>query len=183
MTTKQIAEAVGKEERTVRNWIKKMAVNNSAMAEKLSSSTSTYPADYDLQETCAIIETGLGKNAADLFRMSANVGIKQEDTRLDRLERMVEKLIVAVTTVTIAQQKQPLQIEQPYVQDYYSIMGYARTIGQIITTSEAVKLGKLCTYESHERDLEIRRIPDERYGFVGSYHHSVLKAVWQEVYN
>ena len=71
MTTKEIAEAVGKTERSVRNWVAKVAENFSAVAEKSSASTSTNPADYNLEETCLIIETGMGKNAADLYRMSA----------------------------------------------------------------------------------------------------------------
>ncbi|HQE59845.1 MAG TPA: hypothetical protein PLA54_11720, partial [Spirochaetota bacterium] len=48
MNTKEIALAVNKTERSVRNWAKKVAENNSVMAEKISASTSTHPADYDL---------------------------------------------------------------------------------------------------------------------------------------
>jgi hypothetical protein len=71
MTTRQIAEAVGKEERTVRNWIKKVAERMTVVAEKSSVSSPMNPATYDLDETCAIIEAGLGKNAASLFRENA----------------------------------------------------------------------------------------------------------------
>lgn len=71
MTTKEIAEAVGKTERSVRNWANKVAENNSVVAEKIAASTSMHPADYSLDETVSIIEAGLGKNAADIFRMNA----------------------------------------------------------------------------------------------------------------
>ena len=67
MTTKEIAEAVGKEERTIRRWISKLP----GLTDKMSVSSPMNPADFLLEETCAIIETGMGKNAADLFRMSA----------------------------------------------------------------------------------------------------------------
>ena len=47
-------------------------VNMASIGVKLASvSRSGKPADYDLDETCAIIEKGLGKNAASLFRESA----------------------------------------------------------------------------------------------------------------
>lgn len=71
MTTKEIAEAVGKEERTVRNWVKRLAEKNTVIAEKLAASSPMKPANYDIDETCAIIEQGMGKNAASLFRENA----------------------------------------------------------------------------------------------------------------
>jgi hypothetical protein len=71
MTTKEIAEAVGKTERSVRNWVSKVAEKSSAMTEKSSASTSTYPADYTLDETCEIIAAGMGANAAGIFRANA----------------------------------------------------------------------------------------------------------------
>jgi hypothetical protein len=73
MTTKQIGEAVNKTERSVQNWAKKTGEKIASIGEKIASVQKTgKPADYTLEETCAIIETGMGRNAADLFRMSAN---------------------------------------------------------------------------------------------------------------
>jgi hypothetical protein len=57
MTTKQIAEAVGKPERTVKGWATKAGA-------KLASAGHGKAADWDLDEACLIIEFGLGKNAA-----------------------------------------------------------------------------------------------------------------------
>jgi hypothetical protein len=72
MTTKEIAEAVGKPERTVQRWAKTTGVKLASIGVKLASvAKSGKPADYDLDETCAIIEHGLGKNAARLFRENA----------------------------------------------------------------------------------------------------------------
>ena len=94
MTTKQIAEAVGKAEKTVRTWAAKAAAKSAVMAAKLAASTSTHPADYDLDETVAIIEVGLGKNAAALYRENAR---KAPDiARMDRLEGMILELTKAV---------------------------------------------------------------------------------------
>lgn len=71
MTTKEIAEAVGQTDRNVRNWIAKLSEKSSAVAEKSSESSPAYPADYDLAEVCLIIEEGLGKQAADVYRTNA----------------------------------------------------------------------------------------------------------------
>ena len=72
MTTKEIAKAVNKDERSVQRWAKRTGDKMSSIGDKLSSVQKTgKPADYNLEETCQIIETGMGKNAADLFRMSA----------------------------------------------------------------------------------------------------------------
>jgi len=72
MTTKQIADAVNKKERTVQGWARKAGEKIASVGEKIASAGHGRSADYTLEETCAIIETGMGRNAADLFRMSAN---------------------------------------------------------------------------------------------------------------
>jgi hypothetical protein len=83
MTTKEIAQAVGKNERTIRDWIgqitstaetavttEKSAVVNSIHL-KAGSKDSRHPADYTLEETLAIIEAGMGPDAAGIFRANA----------------------------------------------------------------------------------------------------------------
>lgn len=87
MTTKEIAQAVGKDETAVRRWARKLAGDSPVIAGKIADSTSAHPADYSLEETCMIIESGLGKNAADLFRMSASAKTNtpiQESTFITR---------------------------------------------------------------------------------------------------
>ena len=88
MTTGEIAESVGKKDRAVRNWVRKAADKNSAIAAKIAASTSTYPADYNLDETCQIIEAGMGANAAAVYRASAQspqvMTLEQTDDELDR---------------------------------------------------------------------------------------------------
>ena len=71
MTVREIAEAVGQTDRSVRNWVKRLAEKDSVIAEKLSVSSPMKPADYTLAETCSIIETGMGKSAADVYRTNA----------------------------------------------------------------------------------------------------------------
>jgi hypothetical protein len=65
------------------------------------------------------------------------------------------------------------------VQDYYSILGYCRFKNRTITWSEAVKFGKCAKKKSIEMGYPVERIPDERYGFVGSYHINILDKVFE----
>jgi hypothetical protein len=72
MTTKEIAEAVGRPERTVQNWVKALSAKMEQVSAKMEQARKTsVAADYDIGETCAIIEQGMGKNAASLFRENA----------------------------------------------------------------------------------------------------------------
>jgi DNA-directed RNA polymerase specialized sigma54-like protein len=63
-------------------------------------------------------------------------------------------------------------------QDYYSILGYCRKNNLTITFSEAVAYGKCAVKKSKEKGVEVRRIADERFGTVGSYHIDVLREVF-----
>jgi len=82
MTVKEIAIATSKPERTVHNWVKKTSANMAQVYAKMAQGLeSKKPADYDLEETCAIIETGLGKNAANLYRMNAQ-GVPAQQSSL-----------------------------------------------------------------------------------------------------
>ena len=114
MTTKQIAEAVGKDERSIQRWAKATGVKVSSIGDKVSSVQKTgRPADYTLEETCLIIEHGMGKNAADLFRMSAKESASS-DSRLDRLEAMVGRLVEAVAaTLPRVATPAPLSLPAP----------------------------------------------------------------------
>ena len=71
MTAKEIAQATGRDERSVQRWAKVAGDNMSSISDKLSSAGHGKSADYSLQESCFIIETGLGKAAADVYRTNA----------------------------------------------------------------------------------------------------------------
>jgi hypothetical protein len=91
MTTKEIAEATGKDVSTVQRWIKKMNGKMQSIDGKMQSSNSTNPADFDLTETIAIIENGMGKNAAALYRMSAAKQPLQNDKVLPQNAEVVTR--------------------------------------------------------------------------------------------
>jgi Rha family phage regulatory protein len=100
---------------------------------------------------------------------TALVQLPKDNERLDRLEKMVENLIQLTTTAL----SQPKQIE--IKQDYYTILGFCRLNNRQIAYSEAVQKGKLARKLSIEKDIEIKKVSDEKYGFVNSYKESILK--------
>lgn len=72
---------------------------------------------------------------------------------------------------------QPRQID--FVQDYFTIKGYANKLGISINYSDAIGIGRAAAKLSAERHAEIRKADDERFGQVNSYHVSVLREVFQ----
>jgi anti-repressor protein len=97
------------------------------------------------------------------------------DARLDRLEAMTEKLLMAVGNLVLAQ-SQPKQID--FVQDYFTIKGYSNKIKQVLTFSEALSIGRAAGKLSREKGFEIRKAEDERFGVVNSYHINILNEVF-----
>jgi len=111
MNTREIASAVNKNDRSVQRWIKTLSVKVSSINDKMSSSSPMSPADYNLVETCMIIEQGLGKNAAEIFRMNATHGTKEisVESRLDRLESLLEKvLMVQLNNIVVKEPEKQL---------------------------------------------------------------------------
>lgn len=103
MTTKQISEAVGKPERTVQRWAKATGAKMASIDDKLASVAKTgKPADYDLDETVAIIEHGMGKNAASLFRENARHQAPASPTSPEAIAIVVRETVTAMVPALIA---------------------------------------------------------------------------------
>ena len=75
----------------------------------------------------------------------------------------------------LIQNRQPIMIEQ----DYFSVNGYANKMGHKLGFSEALIIGKSAGRLSREKGYEIRKVDDERWGQVNSYHVDVLKEVFE----
>lgn len=83
MTAKEIAQATGREYRAVQNWVSLVSAKNAEVFAKIAQARKTSKAaDYTLSEACDIIEAGLGKAAADVYRTNAaNAELKEQKTK------------------------------------------------------------------------------------------------------
>lgn len=188
MTTIQIANSVNKDDRTVRRWVKKLSDKMPVMADKMSASTSTYPADFTLDETIAIIECGLGKNAADMF--AANAAIKKVDEegssigaailtltleikRMNDNNNAIERRISALETSKLL----PAPVNDEPIVEYFTVIGHARNIGMTLANNAAMSLGKQCAELSRVRGIEIQSVPNSHYGRINTYRVDILRDI------
>jgi len=117
MTTKQIAKAVNKTERSVHNWVKKLSEKNAEVSEKIAEARKTSkPADYDLNETIEIIEIGLGKNAAMIYKQNAEQQEKKVVSEYDKdkmtkvISQTVLETLKALDVIPKHEQKQNIKM-------------------------------------------------------------------------
>lgn len=62
--------------------------------------------------------------------------------------------------------------------DFYTIRGYCRLLNVRKPRKALAKMGKAAAALSRERDIEIGQVPDETWGFIQTYHTSVLEEVF-----
>lgn len=182
MTTREIAQAVGKDERSVRRWVNKSSDKMTAIADKMTASSSTHPADFDLEETIYIIETGMGKNAADVYRNNAEVKPSCDYvTKMDIVEicaAVMAQVVPMITAQVVAQVKASPVLAITHTPDYFSVLGFCNNNGFKMGMPDMMKMGRECSRISRERDVDIKKIPDDRFGTVNAYHIEILKEVF-----
>lgn len=162
MTTKELSQVAGVSERTIR----RIAENEVGVV-------------YEKGKKAIYTE----KEAIEIMRLARKKGFIQPRQNADVVTRadlaafgtaIVSEMMKQFLPIIQGQQK---QIE--FIQDYYSIKGYASKLGQQIHFSDALTLGRLAGKLSRERGIEIRKVDDESYGRVNSYNIEILKEVFQ----
>jgi hypothetical protein len=191
MTTKEIAEFFGKSSDTITRVAKREGIFiangklkdfNKVEVEILSR------AFYKVVP--AVIKTAIDNTFA---LPKAQPLANTELATTGKVNNQVEQLGVIVANLAVMfqesmkmmqeQQRQitsilskPKEIE--FVQDYYTIKGYANKIKLVLTFSEALSIGRAAGKLSRDKSVEIRKADDERFGEVNSYHIDVLKEVF-----
>jgi hypothetical protein len=93
MTTKEIAEVVGKKERTVHGWIKTISAKNAQISAKIAEARATSkPADYTQEETLAIIKEGMGEVPVGVYKAATDTAPKTPAVS----ERMLQQVRLSV---------------------------------------------------------------------------------------
>lgn len=101
MTTKEIAGATGKDERTVQRWIRKAGDKMSSISDKMSLACPHSPADFDFEEAVYIIEIGMGKSAAGIYRASAQQRPEVKGTLSEHDIAMISQIVAMTVSQTI----------------------------------------------------------------------------------
>lgn len=115
MNTREIAKSVNKNVSTIQRWVNKAARKMQSIDGKMQSSTSTYPADYTLEETLAIIEAGMGKNAAGIFRANA----EREPQARETLTQRDKELIAEIVSMTVSRTMERLDQRMATIENHY----------------------------------------------------------------
>lgn len=190
MNTKEIAQAVAKDERSVRRWARKAADKVTAIADKMTASSSTHPADFDFEETIAIIEAGMGKNAAYMFRQNAfpkdkgspspngKVGYVTKMDIVEIISAIMAQVVPMITSQVTAQIGATARPQIEYRPEYFSILAFSNQNGIKMGMADMRAMGVECARISREKDIPVRKLPDERFGSVNAYHIEVLKDVF-----
>jgi len=90
---------------------------------------------------------------------------------LDRLEQEQQGL---------AARLQLVEAKLPQEQDYFTVVGYSRFAGEVVSNNMAVAIGRRAARISRARRIPIGDTTDPRYGFVHTYQVDVLAEVFAE---
>lgn len=182
MTTKEIAQATGKNMTTVQRWIKKMGGEMQSIGVKMQSSSSSHPADFDLDETIAIIGEGMGKNAAEIYRMNAAAQPSTPSVTDPYVLRGMEFVFGAIgrldERLKTIEDKVDSSALIGYEDTHSTILGFCRDRGITISTIDAIHSGKEAARVSREEGVTIKSVPDARYGHVNAYHKAILNRLF-----
>jgi len=158
MTTKEIAQATGKPERTIRDWVKAVTAKSATITAKLATSSPAYPADYTLAEVCQIIEEGMGPEAANVYRTNAVHATMAQEPKAPRLTgALVTSLLRACEKGKLSDYQFQVMIGAPIVENVPTPskqpLQIESSIGRINKVSYAVEM-KIRAKEQAKKDAE-----------------------------
>lgn len=160
MTCREIASAIGKSERSVQRWAGKAGEKSASVADKLASAGHGRAASFSLDETVAIIETGLGKNAAELFRENAKRPGSGSGITPESISTIIRETVAALIPVFLAAANHPATVET--------------------TTAKTESPVQLQLPHFSPRD-ELRRIINQYASIAGS-HRAAWSTLYREYY-
>jgi uncharacterized protein YggU (UPF0235/DUF167 family) len=191
MTTKEIAEFFGKSSDTIARVAKKngIVIANGKLKDFNKAETEILSRAF-YKVVPAVIKTAIDNTfALPKAQPLANAELAitgKVNNQVEQLGAMVSNLAVMFQESMKMMQAQQNQItailskpkEIEFIQDYYTIKGYANKIKLVLTFSEALSIGRAAGKLSRDKSVEIRKADDERFGEVNSYHIDVLKEVF-----
>lgn len=176
-------------------WYSKNIINNSFAIENedfvklpLSGRSVDFALSIDFAKKLSMLaRTEQGEKVRDYF-------IEVEKAATSNVAALTEAQIILSTIQTMQVQQKAIQVHDEKLalieskisqiektqsveikQDYCTILAFCKRQGKSISFSEAVQKGKIASKLSKEKGFDIRKVSDEKYGYVNSYKESVLK--------
>jgi hypothetical protein len=188
MTVKDICTVTGLSDSTVQNKIKELFPERYVKGKRITlTQEQSFKVVGDLRKKGFVTPIGKDSDVAPInweinlqaiLQHQEEISQRQQEMYRCQQETFLKGIAQIVQAITTTQRALP----QPTVeitQDYYSILGYCRLKEISITWGEAVKFGNCAKRESEKQGYAVERVPDESYGYVGSYHINVLDKVFE----
>ncbi|MCP4393331.1 MAG: hypothetical protein GY804_03545 [Alphaproteobacteria bacterium] len=174
MTIKELADVAGVSQETIRRTGKRIFPATFRNGVKTK---------FDEFQSIAIIKDVSKKNMVapqneEVAPQNEEVAVQSPQVDYEIIGKMIGMAVSAAMQPVVQQlqniNKNPLQIEAPVKEDYYALTAYCSIKGYKIKRSELILHGKHLTANAKEKGLQIRTIPDERWGKVNSYPVELL---------
>jgi hypothetical protein len=180
MTVKELSEFIGKSEDTIRRKARELGI----AAENGKTLRLNRPNVEDIavklfKKLPVAVKNSINETFA-IHQGQPLVNAKVEYVTKSDLKDFARETITEImkAIIPLIQSHAPVQ-QIGYTQDYYSVMGYCNLKHLPITFSDMIRFGREASKISREKGIEIRKIPDERYGEVGSYSIEILQKIFE----
>jgi prophage antirepressor-like protein len=116
------------------------------------------------------------------IRKTGGYSIQQVDSSpAELLVMMAQQNLVNERRVAAVEEKVKLiEAKLPQEQDYFTVLGYARFAGAVVSNNMAIAIGRRAASISRGRGFPIGDTSDPRYGYVHTYASVVLAEVFAE---
>jgi len=111
--------------------------------------------------------------AAPVVKNAAMQLVIAQAIELDRLEQEQQEL---------AARLQLVEAKMPHEQNYFTVVGYSRYAGEVLSNNMALAIGRRAARISRSRGIPIGDTTDPRYGYVHTYQADILAEVFAEYF-
>ena len=177
MTIRQIADVAGCDIKTVRKFARTMYPEVKAKKNGLSI-------DYDKTQSIAIMERLPKRNNVEYpsefqgVDLTKNGGVdltKNGGVDYEMIGKMIALAVSSALQPLVNQLSAPvLQLENKIKEDYFTLTAYCNLHGISANRSELALHGKELRKLTLDKNMELKQVPDERWGKVNSYPVVVL---------